>query len=329
MTNFRIGIDFGGSKIEIAAVPPKGRPWLRRRVPTPASYPAAIAAIMNLVRNVETRIGAKPSVGVCVPGRTDQATGLVRSRNCLDGRPLRRDLCNALEREVRVANDGNCFALSEAVDGAGRGARVVFGAVLGTGCSAGVVVDGRLLIGRNGLAGEWAHIPFPFDPPHEPPARRCWCGRLGCLETVISGTALAVDCDGPGARGAAAVAERAAAGDRPAQAALDRHVRSLARALAGVINLLDPDVIVLGGGMSNMDHLYARLPALIAQHVFGNVCATPVRRPVHGDSSGVRGAAWLWPGEPEPAGAVPCPAAEPSPRMGAQRQPRRDRRPRS
>ena len=298
LSGFRIGIDFGGTKIEVAAVAPDGGIGPRRRVPTPDRYGGALAAVSDLIAWAEEHIGACASVGVGVPGRLDPVTGAVRNANCLNGHPGQRDLSAALRREVRVANDAVCFALSEAAtDGAAGpgGGRVVFGAALGTGCGSGLVVDGAPLAGRNGISGEWGHNPFPWAAGEAIPGRRCWCGGLDCLETVISGRGLALDCDGPeGARDAASIAERATSGDAQARAALDRHAERLARALACVVNLLDPEVIVLGGGLSKMGHLYDRLPALMQPRVFGGHGA-PVLRPVHGDSSGVRGAAWLWP----------------------------------
>lgn len=296
MPDFRIGVDFGGTKIEVAAVAPDGHMWLRLRVPTPADYGNAVAAVRDLVAGAEEEVGARATVGVGVPGRLDPANGVVRNANCLDGHPFGRDLGAALGREVRIANDAVCFALSEAVaDGAAAGCgQVVFGAILGTGCGGGIVIDGSPLLGHGGIAGEWGHNPFPWEAGEAIPGRRCWCGQWDCLETVISGRGLAMDCDGPGARDAAAVAARAAAGDKAAQAALDRHAVRLARALAGIVNVLDPDAIVLGGGLSKMEHLYERLPDLMPARVFG-ARRTPLLRPLHGDSSGVRGAAWLWP----------------------------------
>ncbi|MBV9784088.1 MAG: ROK family protein [Acidisphaera sp.] len=298
MARPRIGVDLGGTKVEITALGPDGAELLRRRIVTPRGYAAIVAGLAELVRQAEEELGETGSVGVGIPGTISPATGLVKNANSteLNGRPFDRDLAAALGREIRVDNDANCFALSEATDGAGAGARVVFGVILGTGCGGGIAVDGRVLPGRNRIAGEWGHNPLPWPKPEELPGRRCWCGQCGCIETVLSGTGLAMDCDGPEASDAAAVAARAAAGEARAGAALARHAERLARALAQVVNLLDPDVIVLGGGLSNLDHLYSAVPPLLARHVFSDVCATPVLRNVHGDSSGVRGAAWLWPG---------------------------------
>jgi len=292
-----MGVDFGGTKVELAVLEPDGVVLQRRRVPTPPDYDDAVRTIAALVRATEAEIGAV-TVGVGIPGVISPATGLVKNANsiCLNGHALDRDLATALGREVRVENDANCFALSEATDGAGAGAGVVFGVILGTGCGAGIVVDGRVLPGRHHVAGEWGHNPLPWVRVEEFPLPRCWCGQVGCLETMVAGPSLAADCDGPGARDASGLPARAAAGDTKAAAALARHVDRLSRGLAHIVNVLDPDCIVLGGGLSNMDHLYAELPALIARHVFSDTASTPVLRAVHGDSSGVRGAAWLWPG---------------------------------
>ena len=292
----RMGIDFGGTKVEYAVLGADGAIVLRRRIATPAGYEAAIPALAGLVHEAEAECGPV-SVGVGIPGVTSPATGLVKNANsnALNGHALDRDLGAALGRPVRVENDANCFALSEASDGAGAGARTVFGAILGTGCGAGIVVDGAVVAGRHRIAGEWGHNPLPWARVEEFPLPRCWCGQDGCLETLVAGPALAADCDGPGAHDASSLPARAAAGEARAAAALARHAERLARGLAAVVNLLDPDVIVLGGGLSNMDHLYAELPALLGRHVFSDVAATPIVRNRHGDSSGVRGAAWLWP----------------------------------
>ncbi|MEJ1976123.1 MAG: ROK family protein [Acetobacteraceae bacterium] len=293
----RMGIDFGGTKVEYAVLAPDGAMLLRRRMATPPGYEDAVTTLAALVRAVETEVAAPLQVGIGIPGVISPATGLVKNANsiCLNGHALDRDLGTALGREIRVENDANCFALSEASDGAGAGARVVFGVIIGTGCGAGIVVDGRVLPGWHRIAGEWGHNPLPWVRPDDLPLPRCWCGQEGCLETMVAGPALAADADGPGARDASALPARAAAGDMRAITALARHADRLARGLAQVVNLLDPDVVVLGGGLSNMDHLYEQLPALMARHVFSDVVTTPIKRNVHGDSSGVRGAAWLWP----------------------------------
>ena len=299
MTRHRIGIDLGGTKIEIAVLAPDGTIPYRERVPTPAGYDAALTAIETLVRDAEARLSVTATIGIGIPGVISPATGLVKNANslALNGHALDRDLAARLGREIRVENDANCFALSEASDGAAAGYGLVFGVILGTGCGGGIVTHGQVHRGPHRVAGEWGHNPLPWPNADEYPGNACWCGRMGCLETYVAGPALARDCDGPEARDASALPTRAAAGDARAQAALERHADRLARGLAQVINLLDPDAIVLGGGLSNMDHLYVDLPRLIPRHVFSDVIATPILRNRHGDSSGVRGAAWLWPAE--------------------------------
>jgi fructokinase len=292
----KFGIDLGGTKIEIVALDSDGMVRLRQRTPTPATYAGIIDAIAGLVRAAERETGARGSLGVGIPGSLSPATGLVRNANtqALNGQPLDRDLAAAIGREVRVTNDANCLAMSEAADGGGAGYRTVFAVIMGTGCGGGIVSHGRLLDGPNGTAGEWGHTPLPWMRPEEFPGPRCWCGRLGCLETFLSGPALAADCDGPGARHAGDIPARAAAGDAQAAAALARHADRLARALGLIANILDPDVIVLGGGVSNMRHLYVDVPPLMARHVLGDVARTPIVQARHGDSSGVFGAARLW-----------------------------------
>ena len=295
----RIGVDFGGTKIEAAALDADGRIAARIRAPSPGSYEASLDVVRDLVRETQRQAGAQnASVGVGIPGSPSPRDGRIRNANStyLNGRPFQADLERALGRPVRLANDANCLALSEAMDGAGAQAGVVFAAILGTGCGAGVVVDGRLLEGRNGVAGEWGHAPLPWPDGAEHPGPRCWCGRRGCLETFISGTGLARDHGG--GLSAEQVVAAAREGEAYAAAVLDASVSRLARGLAVVCDLLDPDVIVLGGGMSNVDELYERLPAAVAPHVFSDVFDTPIRKAAHGDSSGVRGAAWLWPLEP-------------------------------
>jgi fructokinase len=294
----RFGIDLGGTKIEIVVLAPDGSEALRHRIPTPpGGYPPTIQAIAQLVRETEARLGITASVGIGIPGVISPATGLVKNANSttLNGHPFDRDVSHLLGRTVRVENDANCFALSEAADGAGAGYRLVFGVILGTGIGGGIAVDGRVHRGPHGVAGEWGHNPLPWPRPEEYPGPRCWCGLQGCLEMFIAGPNLARDCDGPDAHDASRLPERAAAGDQRARDALARHTNRLARGLAQVINLLDPDAIVLGGGLSNMAHLYTELPELLPRHVFSDVIATPILRNRHGDSSGVRGAAWLWP----------------------------------
>ncbi|WP_372624561.1 ROK family protein [Falsiroseomonas sp.] len=293
---WRLGIDLGGTKIEVAALDADGAVRLRRRVPTPRDYSATIAAIGDLVESAEADLGGRASVGIGIPGSENPTTRLIRGANStfLNGRPLGAELQARLGRPVRLSNDANCLAMSEAADGAGAGFRSVFAVILGTGVGGGVVVDGRLLEGRNRGGGEWGHNPLPWMTPAEHPGPACWCGQRGCIETFLCGPALAADADGPGARDASTLPARAATGDAKARAALERHAERLARALAGVVNLLDPDAIVLGGGLSNMDHLYEALPRLIPRHVFSDAFSTPVLRARHGDSSGVLGAARLW-----------------------------------
>ncbi|WP_160121521.1 ROK family protein [Rhodovarius lipocyclicus] len=292
----RIGVDLGGTKIEVAALAEAGHALLRRRVPTPRSYEGVLDAIRFLVEGAEEELGASGTVGVGIPGSLSPATGLVRGANStwLNGGRLEEDLSRALGRPVRISNDANCLAMSEASDGAAAGAPSVFAAILGTGVGAGVVMDGKLLEGVNRIAGEWGHNPLPWMDAAEHPGRRCWCGRQGCIETFLCGPALAADTDGPGATDATGVPARAAAGDAAAAAALARHAHRLARALAHVINILDPHVIVLGGGLSNMEHLYTEVPRLWGQWVFSDVVNTRLVRARHGDSSGVLGAARLW-----------------------------------
>ena len=295
--DFRLGIDLGGTKIEIVALGAEGEIRHRHRVPTPPTYDGTVQAIADLVLQAEQRLGGRGSVGACIPGVVSPATGLVKNANSqvLNGHPLDRDLSARLAREVRVDNDANCFALSEASDGAGRGYRTVFGVIVGTGCGGGIVVDGRTIEGRHRVAGEWGHIPLPWPKPEELPGIQCWCGLRGCMERYISGTGLAIDCDGPEARDASGLPARAAAGEARAQAALARHADRMGRGLAVIVNILDPDAIVLGGGLSNMDHLYVELPKVLQHYVFSDVVTTPILRNQHGDSSGVRGAAWMWP----------------------------------
>jgi fructokinase len=297
MARYRIGVDLGGTKIEIVVLDPDGVELLRHRVDTLPGYRASLEAVVTLVHDAEARLGIAATVGIGIPGVISPATGLVKNANsiALNGHAFDRDISALLGREVRVENDANCFALSEASDGAAAGNGVVFGVILGTGCGAGVVVDGKVLRGRNRVTGEWGHNPLPWPRLDEIPGPKCWCGHWSCLEAWVAGPSLSRDCDGEGARDASGIPARAAAGEARARAALDRHADRLARGLAQVINLLDPDAIVLGGGLSNMHHLYSALPPLVARYVFSDFVQTPIVRNRHGDSSGVRGAAWLWP----------------------------------
>jgi fructokinase len=295
----RIGIDLGGTKIEGIALDDGGQERARLRVATPAGdYEATIAAVVGLVAELERRVGTAGSVGVGIPGTLSPASGLVKNANStwIIGRPLDRDLKAALGRPVQIANDANCFAVSEAADGAAAGAGVVFGVILGTGVGGGIVVHGRVLVGLNAIAGEWGHNPLPWPDGDELPGAACYCGQHGCIETFLSGPALARSFAEVAGRSipAADIAALAEAGDPVADGILARYEDRLARALASVINLLDPDVIVLGGGMSNVERLYRTVPRLWQKWVFSDHTDTPLVRNRHGDSSGVRGAAWLW-----------------------------------
>jgi fructokinase len=295
----RFGIDLGGTKIEIVALAPDGRELLRRRILTPnEDYRGILDTIAKLVRSAEEELGASGTVGVGTPGSISRATGLLRGSNsvCLNGKPIRADLELLLSREVRITNDANCFALSEATDGAGRGAEIVFGAILGTGVGAGVVVRGSVLVGPNAIAGEWGHNPLPWPADDERPGAPCFCGRRGCIETFLSGPGIERDhYKVAGERaGARAIADRAERGDKSCRASLERYEERLARGLAHVVNILDPDVIVLGGGMSNIARLYANVPDLWGRWIFSDRVDTRLVKHEHGDSSGVRGAAWLW-----------------------------------
>lgn len=295
----RIGIDLGGTKTEIVALGPDGGTRLRRRAPTPPDYAGVITLIGEMVEAAEREFGTRGTVGVGIPGSLSPTTGLVRGANStwLNGGRLDRDLEARLGRPVRVSNDANCLAMSEAADGAAAGLHTVIAVILGTGVGAGIVIGSRILEGRNRIAGEWGHNPLPWMTAEEHPGPACWCGRRGCIETFLCGPALAADADGPGARDAGTLPARAAAGDARAAAALARHTDRLARALAHVINLLDPDCILLGGGLSNMEHLYRDVPALWPRWVFSDRVTTPLLRARHGDSSGVLGAARLWDAE--------------------------------
>ncbi len=296
---YRLGIDLGGTKIEGAILDPSGAIIARHRIPSPrGDYRSTLEAMTAVVLTLERECGAACSVGVGMPGSISPITGRLQNANStwLNGTPFDADLMELLQREIRFANDANCFALSEAVDGAGQGARTVFGVIVGTGCGGGIVIDGRLVDGPRGIGGEWGHNPLPWPTPSELQVDPCWCGRVGCLETWLSGTAVATDhyritgqkfsCE--------AIAEAADAGDRDAIATLDRHMERMARALATVVNMIDPDVIVVGGGLSALPHIYRDVPQLAAPMIFADQATLTIRPPRWGATSGVRGAAWLW-----------------------------------
>ncbi|MBK8725485.1 MAG: ROK family protein [Holophagaceae bacterium] len=295
----RIGIDLGGTKIEILALGEEGREVLRRRVPTPQQdYPAILNTLEELILETESTLHARGTVGLGTPGALSLATGLIKNANstCLNGQPLQRDLEARLGREIRIANDANCFTLSEAVDGAGAGAEVVFGVILGTGVGGGIVVKGQVLRGANAIAGEWGHNPLPSHTEADLPLPHCYCGRRGCIETYLSGPGLEADhqrttgCE----LSAPEIEQQATVGEPTCEASITRYEERLARGLAHVINILDPDVIVLGGGLSRMKRLYRTVPELWQSHVFSDRMNIRLLPNVHGDSSGVRGAAWLW-----------------------------------
>ena len=297
--NLRIGIDLGGTKIEIIALAKDGNPLLRRRVATPqGDYEATLRAIAALVAEAESGLGQRGSVGVGIPGAESLASGLIKNANstCLIGRPLRADLQRLLQRDIRLANDANCFALSEAIDGNAAGAEVVFGIILGTGVGGGIVIHQRVLTGANAIAGEWGHNPLPLPKAADLPLPACYCGRHGCIETYLSGPALTADHLKHTGQSLTPeeIDNRAKAGDSACEATLQRYEERLGRALAGVINLLDPQVIVLGGGLSKLTRLYRNLPMRCGPHVFSDDFCTRFVPPAFGDSSGVRGAAWLW-----------------------------------
>jgi fructokinase len=296
---YRLGIDLGGTKIELAAYDAQGAERLRQRIDTPAGrYDATVEAIVRLVHDAERELGETASVGIGMPGSASLATGLMRNANstCLNGRDLQGDLQRALARPIRMANDANCFALAEAIEGAARDGGAVFGVILGTGVGGGIVISGRVLQGANAIAGEWGHNPLPLPRDEDLPLRPCYCGRAGCIETYLSGPALEDEhARRHGARVTPAEMARGAdAGDTGCESSLARYEERLARALAGVINILDPDAIVLGGGLSNIRRLYDRVPAIWGRYVFSDEVRTRLLPPLLGDSAGVRGAAWLW-----------------------------------
>lgn len=294
-----IGIDLGGTKIEAIALSPAGEELFRKRVPTPPNdYQAGIAAICQLVEEIEAQQGRQGSVGLGIPGAISPATGLVKNANStwLIGQRFDRDIADALKRDVRIENDANCFAVSEATDGAGAGYNVAFGVILGSGCGGGITVARKILAGRHHIAGEWGHNPLPWPGSGELPGNQCYCGKKGCLETYISGNGIArehhkMTGESPKLQ---EIIDHMRSGDMAARQTYRKFIDRLARGLATVINILDPDVVILGGGVSNIDEIYADLPAKLSERVFSDICETPVKKALHGDSSGVRGAAWLW-----------------------------------
>jgi fructokinase len=297
---FRIGVDLGGTKIEIIALRADGSEVVRRRIPTPApDYAATVDALCGIVSAVERELGERSAVGIGTPGAIEPSTGTLKNSNStmLNGKPLKNDIESRLGREVRMANDANCFALSEAIDGSGAGYRSVFGVILGTGVGGGIVVGQNFLVGRNESAGEWGHNPLPWRTSDEEPGPLCYCGHRGCIETFLSGPGLANDFERTSRRAMAPaeIVAAAASGDGDATAAMTRYKDRLARGLAHVVNIIDPEVIVLGGGLSNISELYDEVPRLMLQHIFSKPASVTIERPLHGDSSGVRGAARLWP----------------------------------
>ncbi len=299
MQEIRVGVDLGGTKIEVAALDPAGVIRLRRRVATPqGDYEGTVRAIVGLVLSLDRDLGLAGSVGIGIPGTISPATGLIKNANsvCLIGKAFDRDLAKALGRQVRLANDADCFALSEATDGAGAGFRTVFGTILGTGVGGGIVIAGDLVRGANAIAGEWGHNPLPWPADDERPGSLCYCGRRGCIETFLSGPGLVADYarSAGNTRSAEDIAAQAESGEAAAAAALLRYEDRLARAFATIINVLDPNVIVLGGGLSNIKRLYRNVPARWSAYVFSDTVVTRLVPPRHGDASGVRGAAWLW-----------------------------------
>ncbi len=297
--DLRIGVDLGGTKIEAIALDRSGATLARKRVDTPrGNYPATVEAIGSLVEDVEREAGGRGTVGMATPGARSLETGLMKNCNSvwLNGQPLPEDVAKRLARPVRIANDANCFALSEAVDGSARGAQSCFGVILGTGCGGGIVVRGAIVEGANSIAGEWGHNPLPAPRPEDQPLPPCYCGRLGCIETFLSGPGLAADHERVSGERleAARIAQRAGEADAACLRTLERYGERLARSLAVVINILDPDVVVLGGGLSSIARLYERVPRLWGAHVISDSVRTRLAPPTHGDSGGVRGAAWLW-----------------------------------
>lgn len=295
----RLGIDLGGTKIEIIALDHQGCEVYRQRIATPQNnYTATLNAVAELVNNADRALGEKGSVGIGTPGALSRASGLLKNSNsvCLNGKPIIQDLSKLMQRSVRISNDANCFTLSEAVDGNAMGKQVVFGVIIGTGTGAGIVVNNQIVDGPNGIAGEWGHNPIPWPTSEEQPGFACYCGKYGCIETFLSGPGMARDYHLKTGRlvSAQQIVESALKGDAEANAVIARYERRLAKSLAHVINILDPDVIVLGGGMSNILSLYINIPRIWGEYVFSDRVDTKLLPPKYGDSSGARGAAWLW-----------------------------------
>lgn len=299
MENYRIGVDLGGTKIEVIALDQQGEEVCRQRVSTPKDdYQKILLTLADLVEEVEQGLDQVASIGIGTPGAISPATGLLKNSNtvCMNGQPVKKDLVSLLGREIRIANDANCFALSEAIDGAAAGKKVVFGVIVGTGTGGGVIINQNLLTGRHAIGGEWGHNPLPWPTEAERDGPECYCGKKGCIETYLSGPGISRDhlLHGGDKMAAEQIVELSALGFEGAQATLLRYEDRMARSLASVINILDPDVIVLGGGMSNIERLYQNVPKLLPKYVFSDVVDTPIVAPKFGDSSGVRGAAWLW-----------------------------------
>ena len=295
----RIGIDLGGTKIEGIVLSDVGEELCRHRVITPqGDYQAILQAIVSLIQKIEMETNDKGSIGICTPGALSPTTGLMRNSNsvCMNDKPVLKDIQELLKRDVRIANDANCFALSEATDGVAKNAAVVFGVIIGTGTGAGVIVDNKVLVGPNAIAGEWGHNSLPWPEDFELPGPECYCGKFGCIETWLSGPGIVRDHElhNNAFFDAETLVDRARFGDEEAEETLQRYENRLARSLAQVINTLDPDAIVLGGGMGNIKRLYKNVPAIWGDYVFSDTVSTQLLAPLHGDSSGVRGAAWLW-----------------------------------
>lgn len=295
----RIGIDLGGTKIEVLALDNYGNELLRRRVNTPqGNYHETLTCIRDIITSTESDLNCKGSIGICTPGSISPTTGLLRNSNstCLNRQPFKLDLETTLDRQIRIANDANCFALSEATDGAAKDASIVFGVILGTGCGSGIVINQQIIDGPNAISGEWGHNPLPYSQDIELASTQCWCGKQGCIETFLSGVGFANDYlrSTKVNKTSEQIISDANSGDTNAADALTRYHQRIAKSLSHVINILDPDVIVLGGGMSNIQSLYSSVPDLWQQYVFSDIVNTKLVAPVHGDSSGVRGAAWLW-----------------------------------